>query len=89
MKLIEQLHAAGMTYTDVVRLTNGRLTENMLKKANARSAGHLGESALSPENTALLNQVIAAYRMSQEHVKWVVFEAVGVKKPVAQKAGVG
>jgi hypothetical protein len=75
MTLREQLDAAGLTIADMIRLSQGVLTESMLHKHAS------GRTPLSPEHQRMANRIIAEYRMMTEKLKFVVFEAVG--KPVA------
>ena len=78
-KLAEQLHAAHLSFTDVERLSSGRLKVSRLKKAS------VGIQPFTPEESIVINQIIAATRMANEHVKFVVFEAVSA----LPKASVG
>jgi hypothetical protein len=70
----KQIHAANLTFEDVVRLTDGRISLAKIKNHS------VGKTPLSPEDAAIINQVIAAWRMAQAQVKFVVFQAIqGVK----------
>lgn len=73
MTLLEQLKAAGLDVPTMVRLSQGVLTENKLRKHNS------GLVILSPEDRQLANRIIAEYRMMTEKVRFVVFSAVGTK----------
>jgi hypothetical protein len=70
MRLSEALKAANLSMADVERLTDGVLTINRLKRASADL------QPLDSVEAALVNQVIAAWRMAETHAKSVVFSAV-------------
>jgi len=72
LTLRDQLRAAGLRYADIERLSDGKVTDSKLRKAQA------GIRDLTAEDQQLVSQIVAQYRMANERVKVVITSFPGV-----------